>query len=432
MEKTFKKTLLRVSETSLLIFIFVLLLSFPWTYNLYEHAFNKQLSSMILLYLGVLVFIGVIVYLISLLWECKVKNNIVIVNEKGLFRNKTTYSFYNPDRVTIEKGGSFAKSFSNLEDFKIYENGKKIVDIEIKKDEEKEIYDLFSIKRNTEKKHYERDKNFVYNGKNFFSLFEKPMILFVFLMTYDLFMIGLFKIWDYRVSFANMNIVLFTGLILFITSFIYGVFYFVHNSNTNLKINEDSIVSKRGRVFFSELEAPLYRQNSYIIKFGLLSKLLDIYYIMFKLDDTRKMVLPLHRGNLSLDYGDSFKNRFGKSKKYLFSIILILVLGIALSTLLFFYSIPCGVIIMTLTLYLVYVELYGDISLNNNRIIIRKRFLMGNVYSLDIRDIKRVIIKKVPFNFSRITFYTTSFKVNKTISNKNLDEIKDILGYFKK
>ena len=153
---------------------------------------------------------------------------------------------------------------------------------------------------------------------------------------------------------------------------------------------------------------------------------------MFKLNSARKMVLPLHRDNLSLDYGDSFKNGFGKSKKYLFTIILISIFGLTISTLLFFYSVVCGVIILLLTLYLIYTELYSDLSLNNNRIIIRKRFLMGNVYSLDIRDIKRVKIKKVPFNFSRITFYTTTFKINKTISNKNLDEIKDILGYFKK
>ncbi len=432
MEKTFKKSLQVVLETSILIFIFVFIGTIPWTYNLYEHTFNRQLSSMILLYLGVLLFIVVIVFLISLLWECKVKNNLVIVSIKGLFRNKTTYSFYNPDRVTIEKSGSFVKSFSNLENYRIYENGKKIVDIEIKKDEEKEIYDLFSIKRNTEKKHYERDKNFVYNGKNFISLFEKPLLLFILMMIYDLFIIGLFKVWDYKVSFVNMNIVLFTGLILFVTSIIYGIFHFIHNSNTNLKINEDSIVSKKGRIFFSELEAPVYKSNSYIIKFGLLSKMLDIYYIMFKLNSARKMVLPLHRESLSLDYGDSFKNRFGKCKKYLFTIILISIFGLGISTLLFFYSIVCGIIILVLTLYLIYRELYSDFSLNNNRIIIRKRYLMGNVYSLDIRDIRRVKIRKVPFNFSRITFYTTTFKIDKVVSNKNLDEIKDILGYFKK
>lgn len=431
MEKTFKKSLQVVMMTSTLIFLVVLLLSSPWISNLYEHVFNRQVTTIILIYLALLILITFITFLASLLWECKVKNNIVITNEKGIFRKKTTYSFYDPDKVTVEKGGSLFKRFSNVENLRIYENGKKIVDIEVKKDEEREIYELFSLKRETEKKHYERDKNFVFNGKSFFSLFEKPTLLFIVLVLYDLFMISLFKIWDYRLPIININFTLFSLLLMFITSTIYGVFYFVHNSNTSLKINEDSIVSKKGRIFFIELETPIKETNSYVIKYGLLSRLLDIYYISLRLSGTRMMALPLHKDNISFSFGELINNQFSKNKKYLFSIILITIIGLGISVALFFYSIVCGIIILLITLYLIYIELYSDLSINNNRIIIRKRYLIPNLYSLDIRDIKRVVIKKVPFNYSRITFYTNTIKVNKTISNNNLDEIKNILGYFK-
>ena len=95
-------------------------------------------------------------------------------------------------------------------------------------------------------------------------------------------------------------------------------------------------------------------------------------------------------------------------------------------------SIPSGIIIILFSSYTVLSLFYSDINISNNRIIIRKLFIRKNLYSMDIRDIKKVKIRKVPFSHNLITFYTNGVTIRKIVDNNMLDNIKSILGYFKK
>ena len=432
MEKTFKRSFQNVLLISSIIYIIALAFSLLWFSDLYEYVFKRQLSATILAYIGLLLLIILIVYLFSLTWESIVKENVVIEKNSFLFFKRKTYSFYNSNSLMIEKTGSLIMRFSNLENFRIYDSRRLIADIEIKKDEEREIYNLFNISRDIPKKHYEKDKNFVYNGKSFLSLFEKPIVLFVFLTLYDLFIIGLFNVWTYRIERLNMNITIFTILLMFISSLIYGIVYFIHNSNTNLKIDGDTITSMKGRIFFSEFESLKSHTNSYIIKQSFISRLLDIYYISFKLTKTRSVILPLHKESLDKTFNESLIENTNKNRKYYFSIILSILIGLIISVPLMFISIPSGIIIILFSSYTVLSLFYSDINISNNRIIIRKLFIRKNLYSMDIRDIKKVKIRKVPFNHNLITFYTNGVTIRKIVDNNMLDNIKSILGYFKK
>ena len=139
MEKTFKKSIAYVIELSLIIYSIFIILFIPWIGDLYTYVFNKQVSFIVLILVGVLLLIFALSYIFTRHWECIFKKNVCTTTSNCLFFKRKTYTFYNPKNITIEKSGGIIKRFAGLVKIRLYEDGKKVLNVDTDQDSQKDM-----------------------------------------------------------------------------------------------------------------------------------------------------------------------------------------------------------------------------------------------------------------------------------------------------
>lgn len=432
MDREYKNKTSKALERTIKYYILIVLFSLLWTNDFYERYLNAQISLLIMSYVGVFIGLFLIVLYFTLRPSYIIKENYIIKNVNGLFRRRKKYIFFSKENLIVERKGSIIKEFLYQTEINIYNNNRKILNLVLNKDIALKISDELTYSYDLEKKHFVKDKDFVFSGKNFLTLFIEPTVGFFILYFINFIVWKIFNIGNIKVFNIRFHYLIFSLLIALILYTFVEIIYFVHNSNTSVRVNDLNIRISKGRLFRYHLSISRKTMSSFEIKYYLFTKYLGVYFLSFKKNIFNRLYAPLHRANINNILGRDIILYKIKNDHYFLSFFASLLLTIGITVGLVFFDIFIAIVFFILGLlfsikYLSYNCIYED-----GKILIKKFGYQKRISMFDLREIQKVKMYKYPNKHYRIFFYLKNgVKHTSLINDENLNTIKAHLGYYK-
>ena len=431
--KSFRHPWTVVLGTTFFFFIIFVLIFLPWTPDFFNSVLKESVLFLVLIYVGIFSLLYFLFYLIYRSYTYEIGDGLITIKHRGIFNTSKTYSFYNPLKTAIDLRENFLRDIANETKFVLYSEGKKVFSLVLSKDEAMTLTDSISVHAPDKKVYFVKNRDFVYDQKNFLLVLFDNFFITVFL---DFLLLSLFSAFKWNkivIGSYSTNIYLLTTLLLLLIYIITVAFTFIHAGNTRVKIDNEALTYSRGRLF---------RRNGFVSLGGilnisasetLLSRVFDSYYVTFGLAKGSSIRLPLKRENIDSLIkrpSDEYTN-LKSSFKWPYFIILIILASLGafgLSYLSFLLSLAFAIVVI---LYTLGHTLFSYSIVQDNSIIYRTAFFSKQYILVDVRSLKRVSFLRLPFGYFHVVIESSIGKRRLFINRKECDQIKKAIGYFK-
>ncbi len=421
----------QIIEISIITYLVIVGLSIPWAKNLFEEVFKREVSLMILGYIGLLIVVTILLFLLLPRPTFKIQNNMTIKKRKFLKHHTiTTYSFFKKDEITIRRIDSRIRNFFYESRFVIInKRGKKIFNIVLNKSDALKLNDELNDLADKEKTMYEKDKDFVFSSRNVIETFIAPTQWFLLVFAVNTVLIDVFYLYsdiiiDGRYPVLSSSIIFVLYLIALLT-------HFVHTSNTTLKINNNIYKLSKGRIQRENITFPASSLKSFTIKYSFFGRHFGIYDINYIKNHKSILRFPLSASNINVIGKGYDKYRKVEPDRYYFAFILKLVVFTGLSVWCMFFRLYTGILLEVLSIYYTILSLNSWINYTDDSIIIRTHVFSTKFYILPKKEILMVKMIRLPFKHTYVKFIGQNITKGIILNQDNTNMIKNILGYYK-
>lgn len=420
----------QIIEISLIVYLILVAFSLPWVKSIYEEVFRREISMMVLGYLGLLIVVTFILFVSIPRRTFSIKNNMTIRKRKFFNRSTTSYNFFKKDEIIIKRVDSRIRNFFYESRFVVInKRGKKIFNIVLNKSDALKLNDEINGVYDKEKTMYERDKDFVFSSRNVLETFIAPSKWFFFIFMINTILIDVFNLYSEYILEGRYPLI--SSLIILALYLIALLSHFIHTSNTTLKINNNIYKLQRGRIERENITFPASTLKSFTIKYSFFGRHFGIYDIDYIKNHKSILRFPISALNFNV-IGRGY-DRFKKVKpdKYYFSFILKIIILTGLSVWCMFFRLYTGILLELLSIYYSILSLNSWINYSEESIIIRTHLFSTKFYVLPKKEIQMVKMVRLPFNHTYIKFIGQNLSKGVILNKENTNIVKTTLGYYK-